>query len=51
MKKKLKYITLEELDRICGKYEECDDCPLYRKLCLRYSLRLLDLDTEVEVND
>lgn len=50
MKKKIKDLTIAEIDNTCCKYEECDDCPLYRKLCLRYSLRLLDLDTEVEVN-
>ena len=29
MKKKIKDLTLEEFDKICEKYDFCDDCPFY----------------------
>ena len=29
MKKKIKDLTFEERMKICGKYEDCEECPLF----------------------
>lgn len=51
MKKKLKELTAEEMEKICDnnhkKYKTCYDCPLKIEddCCFKY----LDLDKEIEV--
>lgn len=57
MKKKIRELTDEEMDKICDKnykkYKTCYDCPLKAGMdsnnCLKYLG--LDLDQEVEVEE
>lgn len=55
MKKKIKDLTFEELVKLCGKYELCDNCPysygyLYCKLSPEYLPAKEELfDQEIEI--
>ena len=55
MKKKIKDLTREEVDKICNKYVSCDGCPFELLNCrdLRNYLKFQDhlriLEQEIEV--
>ena len=51
MKKKLKDFTQEELDEICDKYKNCENCPFnikYETWCYALCRDILDLEIEYE---
>lgn len=57
MKKKIKDLTREEVDKICNKYVSCDRCPFELLNCsdlriyLKFQNHLKMLEQEIEVNE
>ena len=55
MKKKIKDLTLDEINNLCEKIKICDDCPFVKNhKCLVYDIFLIKHDIgeiEVEVDE
>lgn len=55
MKKKIKDLTVEEVEKICDKQTDCDNCPLdipSCRICMKditiYNIGFLEKEIEVE---
>lgn len=53
MKKKIKDLTLNEINRICSSRDDCDHCPLYLNLyvCMHNLIYEEKLEDKIEVEE